>query len=361
MSGACTGADPVVCAALDQCHVAGTCDAATGVCSNPAASDGTTCNDGDACTLGDACTMGACAGTPVVCMPLDGCHLAGTCSMSTGMCDNPLAADGTVCVDPNACTLGSTCTAGACGGGTACTTLPCAASLTAFSGTNTPGWTFNGVAAYDATANTVVLVDAGQLLSAGSVFYDDAIPTDSFSVSFDFRMTTTGGSAGRADGIAFVLTTSGATGLGNNGGGLGMVGLSGWGAELDIYNDQDCSDADDDHAGIDTLTACGSGEPTPLATSPYLDDGTPTHGVGDMGDGQWRTATVTVANSQMSLHITDPVSSAVLPIPNLQSVALPAFQTGTQYTYGFSAGGGNLAARQEIRNVTVTFPSKRCL
>jgi hypothetical protein len=174
-------------------------------------------------------------------------------------------------------------------------------------------------------------------------------------------MTTTGGSAGRADGIAFVLTTSGATALGTIGGGLGMSGLSGWGAELDIYDDQDCSDADNDHAGIDTLTSCGTGEPTPLATSPYLYDSSPTHGVGDMGDGQWRTATVTVANSQMSLSITDPVNAAVIAVPNLQNVALPGFQTGTSYWYGFSSGGGSLAARQEIRNVAVTFPSKRCL
>src|SRR5439155_361606 len=54
----------ITCAASDPCHVAGTCDPATGQCSNPAAPDGTACNDHNACTLSDACHAGACAGGP---------------------------------------------------------------------------------------------------------------------------------------------------------------------------------------------------------------------------------------------------------------------------------------------------------
>lgn len=55
----------VTCTAPDQCHGAGTCDPATGVCSNPAKPDGSACDDGDACTLGDACQAGACGGAAV--------------------------------------------------------------------------------------------------------------------------------------------------------------------------------------------------------------------------------------------------------------------------------------------------------
>jgi hypothetical protein len=33
--GACTGGNPVVCTASDVCHVAGSCDSTTGLCSNP--------------------------------------------------------------------------------------------------------------------------------------------------------------------------------------------------------------------------------------------------------------------------------------------------------------------------------------
>jgi hypothetical protein len=55
----------VTCAASDSCHVAGTCNPSNGLCSNPAASDGTSCDDGDATTCGDTCGAGVCSGTPV--------------------------------------------------------------------------------------------------------------------------------------------------------------------------------------------------------------------------------------------------------------------------------------------------------
>ena len=108
---ACTG----TCTALDPCHVAGTCDPSTGACSNPAAPDGTACNDGNTCTRTDACQAGACiGGSPVTCAALDACHVAGTCDPSTGACSNPAAPDGTSCTAaygaPGACS-GGACTA----------------------------------------------------------------------------------------------------------------------------------------------------------------------------------------------------------------------------------------------------------
>src|SRR5204863_9534111 len=67
-AGVCTGSNPVVCPDPDQCHDAGTCDPATGECSNPAKDDGTTCNDGNLCTQSDSCQAGVCTGSnPVVC------------------------------------------------------------------------------------------------------------------------------------------------------------------------------------------------------------------------------------------------------------------------------------------------------
>lgn len=57
----------VTCRASDQCHVAGTCDADTGTCSNPAVTDGTTCDDGNATTYLDTCSHGVCAGTRCPC------------------------------------------------------------------------------------------------------------------------------------------------------------------------------------------------------------------------------------------------------------------------------------------------------
>ena len=93
-AGACTGGNPVACTALDQCHAAGTCNPATGVCSNPAKADGTACNDGNACTQTDTCQGGTCTGgNPVTCTAVDPCHAAGTCDPSTGKC----SANGVLC------------------------------------------------------------------------------------------------------------------------------------------------------------------------------------------------------------------------------------------------------------------------
>ena len=116
-AGVCTGSNPVVCSALDSCHVAGTCNPATGICSNPAKVNGSSCDDGNACTKTDTCQTGSCIGSnPVLCSALDPCHVAGTCNPATGVCSNPAKANGTACNDGNACTLIDTCQAGTCAG-----------------------------------------------------------------------------------------------------------------------------------------------------------------------------------------------------------------------------------------------------
>ena len=116
-AGACVGASPVVCTASDQCHEAGTCEPATGICSNPAKADGASCADGNACTQTDSCQAGACVGaSPVVCTASDQCHEAGTCEPATGICSNPAKADGASCADGNACTQTDSCQAGECVG-----------------------------------------------------------------------------------------------------------------------------------------------------------------------------------------------------------------------------------------------------
>jgi hypothetical protein len=65
--GSCEG---VTCPAPDQCHDPGTCNASTGLCSNPAKADGTACTDSNACTIGDRCQAGAC-------LPISGTSCAG--------------------------------------------------------------------------------------------------------------------------------------------------------------------------------------------------------------------------------------------------------------------------------------------
>jgi hypothetical protein len=119
-AGACKPGTAVVCKASDQCHSAGVCDRATGLCSNPAQVDGTTCDDGDKCTQTDTCQAGVCSGAnPVPCVASDACHVAGTCVPATGACTNPPAPDGTSCNDQNACTATDTCQTSVCVGSNA--------------------------------------------------------------------------------------------------------------------------------------------------------------------------------------------------------------------------------------------------
>ena len=120
----CVGSNTVTCSPSDACHAAGTCNTSTGVCTTPAKADGSSCSDANACTQTDTCQAGACVGgNPVVCTASDQCHTAGTCAPATGVCSNPTKANGTTCNDGNSCTKNDVCASGVCGG----TTFTCAA------------------------------------------------------------------------------------------------------------------------------------------------------------------------------------------------------------------------------------------
>jgi Bacterial lectin len=238
--------------------------------------------------------------------------------------------------------------ASACAGNPPCTSGQCGTILTGFNGSETATWRLNGSAKYDATSQSVVLVPAGVLYTAGTAIYQDSITTDSFDVTFDFRLDT---SSGRAEGLAFMIETTSNAAVGAVGGGMGAVGLGGYGVENDLWDSAGCSgDKNDNHVGIDQLGVTCVGQqqyPTPVATSPDL--------AFDLGDGIWRTEVV---------HVVDGVASVSIDgaaVTKLQNVALPGFVSGTAYFYGFGAASGGLAARQEIRNVQVIFPAPRCL
>ena len=152
-AGVCTGSNPKMCQALDQCHSAGTCDSTSGMCSNPALT-GTTCDAGDPCMVNDKCQAGTCSGTPKTCTALDNCHVAGVCGAGSGMCSNPTQANGT------SCGVDMECTTGACGcksgvGTFACSdnSHPCAGWD--FETATVEGWT------YDTSRTTVSMVGFG--------------------------------------------------------------------------------------------------------------------------------------------------------------------------------------------------------
>jgi hypothetical protein len=97
-SGTCHSGTAVTCTASDQCHNVGTCNPATGVCSNPVKPGTPSCNDGNACTQDDKCQAGVCVGgVAVICAALDQCHDVGTCDPVTGDCSTPPLSAGTVC------------------------------------------------------------------------------------------------------------------------------------------------------------------------------------------------------------------------------------------------------------------------
>ncbi len=148
-AGACVGT-LITCTALDACHDAGTCNTSTGVCSNPLKANGTACNDGNACTSGETCQNGAC-GSPtstVTCAALDQCHVAGVCDPATGGCSNPNAPNSTSCNDSNACTSGETCQNGVCGSPTS--TVTCTPPDQCHVGTCSPS---TGTCSYTAQAD----------------------------------------------------------------------------------------------------------------------------------------------------------------------------------------------------------------
>jgi RHS repeat-associated protein len=95
-------------AAAGQCDVPETCTGSGPSCpSDVLASNGTACNDGDLCTTVDACQTGACVGgSPVACAALNQCHLAGTCNPATGVCSNPESGDPASCTDDDAIVRG---------------------------------------------------------------------------------------------------------------------------------------------------------------------------------------------------------------------------------------------------------------
>jgi hypothetical protein len=238
-----------------------------------------------------------------------------------------------------------------CGGcNTVCSSGICGASLAADMTAQPANWTFNGVALWDSAGPSARLTTVNTDLVAGSVIYNHPIVTDSFEAAFQFRMGAGGGEP--FDGMGFLLEVGGPTALGGVGGGLGMQGLDGFGVELDIYDNGKCGDSNGNHVGIDQLTSCNSGQPTSLFATPDL-TGTVT-----LNDGQWHAATVSlVAGGTMSVTVD---THGVV-----GGVALTGFASGTSYYYGFAGGigggSGDKGQQTEVKDVTVTFPSPRCL
>jgi len=359
----CPSATPTLCSGVcvdltapsncGSCGHACTAEAGTPVCAQPP--------DGAAAS----CVSGCPPSTPSLC--------AGTCVDTTsdvnncGMCSNPCStsvANATATCVAGACTIKCNSSYTSCNGAcvdlasdanhcggctTVCSGGLCGTTLSADMSARPQNWTFNGVAVWDSTGPSARLTQANTEQVSGTAVYNHAIVTDAFDASFQFRIGANGG--GAFDGMGFMIETNGPTALGSNAGGLGMEGLTGFGVELDIYNNGQCGDSNSDHVGVDRLNDCGNGLLTSLFASPALT------GTVNLDDAQWHTATVDLAAGAISVTV-DAHAVAT-------GVALTGFVSGTSYYYGFAGaiggGGGSLGAQTEVKGVTVTFPSPRCL
>lgn len=100
--------DTADCAATTAACRAVSCSAFA--CVESVQADKTPCSDGNACTQTDTCQAGVCVGSnPVVCTALDQCHVVGSCNATSGGCSNPPAPLGTPCTGGFACSSTGTC------------------------------------------------------------------------------------------------------------------------------------------------------------------------------------------------------------------------------------------------------------
>jgi len=223
--------------------------------------------------------------------------------------------------------------------GHVCATGLCGTSIAAMLSSTTAGWQLNGAATLDTGAGSVVL--ATNLSSSGSIVYESAIVIDDFELTFEFK----NGSGTGGDGIAFLLTTDGASALG----GVLGVGLNGFGVELDTHKNTvppNCNDGSGNELGIDSLADCDSGYPKQL----LLESNLPF----SLRDNDWHTCTV-------HLDAAGAMSVALDGSTVLAPYSLPGWTPGTAAWLGFGGYNGGSWDRHEIRNVSITFPTPRCL
>jgi hypothetical protein len=228
-----------------------------------------------------------------------------------------------------------------CGGcGVACGSgYACGLAFTAFTGTQSAGWSANGSATYDDADQAAQLTDLNNS-EAGTWVYGNPLFIDTAIIQFDFF---SGGGSNGADGMGLMLETNGPNALGEGSAGLGIAGLSGFGVEMDEWNNNACLDTTWSHIGIDTLDNCGTGEPNTLAVnnSPNF----------TVGDGNWHTMIVEIVDGAFTVK-TDGVAA-------FTAYQVPGWSNGSFYL-GFGGGTGGANNYHRVRNVAVGFSAPHC-
>jgi len=116
-AGSCLiGSACVAAGAANPANACQSCQPTISASSWSNAANGAACDDGNACTQSDSCQSGACVGAnPLICAA-DACHSAGTCDPARGCVNVVASQDGTPCTGADKCNQVYQCTAGTCTG-----------------------------------------------------------------------------------------------------------------------------------------------------------------------------------------------------------------------------------------------------
>jgi hypothetical protein len=265
-------------------------------------------------------------------------------------CGGPTSAsccDGT-CVDlvsdPSHC--------GACK--TSCATGLCGTTI---AGLASSLWQANGSATIGTGqfgSMTGILTGGGSRL-AGTIVYAHAVVVDSFTATFSFYIGggTAGGDSGLelgGDGMAFVFESNGPTAVTKLGSCFGVCGLDGYGVELDTYDNDGCGDTNANHVSVDSLAECTTTDDALLPTTLFSNGTLPF----TLSDATMHTATVVLDKGAMTVTLDGTTV--------VDAFAIPGFASGKSYHFGFGGGTGGAVNFHEVGpNLTITFPSPRCL
>lgn len=217
---------------------------------------------------------------------------------------------------------------------------------------STSGLTLVGNASTTTTSNgTVLRLTSASSFQNGAAYSTTPVtlgPSDTFSTTFEFQFTDTGG-IDPADGITFVLAAS-SSGLGDSGGGLGYEGVANSIAiEFDTYENGG-ADSSSNHVAIDTGGVLTDTDLTNLYGIATCDTSTNSQ-AGCMSNGDIWSVTIGYNGTDLSVSAWDTTGEAA-PFTVYSSLPISiASDLGTSAAFiGFTGSTGNGWENQDILN-----------
>jgi hypothetical protein len=211
---------------------------------------------------------------------------------------------------------------------------------------STAGLTVVGSAGTVNTADgTVMRLTPDQGSRSGAFYSTNSLQLGSnatFSTSFQFRMTHTGGTP--ADGLAFVLAAS-PTGLGSSGQGMGYQGVNhSFAIEFDTYDNGFYDSYSNNHVAV---SANGSFITSP-PVFPYGQNYCFGNAAGCMANGDLWTVTVGYDGANLSVSLLDPASGTTFAALQNYQVDIASILGTNQAYAGFTAATGALSENHDI-------------